>query len=51
MKKKYAIDQLQEAIIPSDCPTFDEATANYVMERLELYLKSWVLPKLNELSK
>lgn len=52
MKKKYAIDQLQEAInivdnrvgcfqepiIPSDCPTFDEATANYVRERLGLYL-------------
>lgn len=51
MKKKYAIDQLQEPIIPSDCPTFDEATANYVMERLGLYLKSWVLPKLDELSK
>lgn len=41
MKKKYAKDQLQEA--------------NYVRERLELYLKLWVLPKLdevlNELSK
>lgn len=66
MKKKYAIDQLQEAIeksnniiknktgvfqkpiIPGDCPTFDEGTVNYVRERLELYLKSWVLPKLNE---
>ena len=32
----------QEPIIPSDCPTFDEATANYVMERLGLYLKTWV---------
>lgn len=45
----------QKPIIPGDCPTFDEATANYVMERLGLYLKSWVLPKLdevlNELSK
>lgn len=45
----------QEPIIPGDCPTFDEGTANYVRERLELYLKSWVLPKLdevlNELSK
>lgn len=69
MKKKYAKEQLQEAItrvnnivensigsfqkpiIPGDCPTFDEATANYVRERLELYLKSWVLPKLDELSK
>lgn len=73
MKKKYAKEQLQEAItrvnnivensigsfqkpiIPGDCPTFDEGTANYVMERLGLYLKSWVLPKLdevlNELSK
>jgi len=66
MKKKYAKNQLQEAItkvnnivdnrvgcfqepiIPSDCPTFDEETANYVRERLELYLKSWVLPKLEE---
>lgn len=42
-------------IIPGNCPTFDEETANYVRERLELYLKSWVLPKLdevlNELSK
>lgn len=69
MKKKYAKEQLQEAIIrvnnivensigsfqkpiiPGDCPTFDEATANYVRERLGLYLKSWVLPKLDELSK
>lgn len=69
MKKKYAIDQLQEAItkvnnivdnrvgcfqepiIPRECPTFDEETANYIRERLELYLKSWVLPKLNKLSK
>lgn len=73
MKKKYAKEQLQEAItrvnnivensigsfqkpiIPGDCPTFDGGTANYVRERLELYLKSWVLPKLdevlNELSK
>lgn len=33
------------------CPTFDEETANYIRERLELYLKSWVLPKLNKLSK
>lgn len=67
MKKKYAKNQLQEAItkvnnivdnrvgcfqepiIPSDCPTFDEATANYVRERLGLYLKSWVLPKLDEI--
>lgn len=66
MKKKYAKDQLQEAItrinnivenrigsfqkpiIPSDCHTFDEETANYVRERLELYLKTWVLPNLNE---
>lgn len=66
MKKKYAIDQLQEAIeksnniiknktgvflepiAPIDCPTFDEGTANYVRERLELYLKTWVLPNLNK---
>lgn len=45
----------QKPIVPGDCPTFDEETANYVRERLELYLKSWVLPKLdevlNELSK
>lgn len=71
MKKKYAKEQLQEAITRVNnivensigsfhdnsrrCPTFDEGTANYVRERLELYLKSWVLPKLdevlNELSK
>ena len=69
MKKKYAKEQLQEAItrvnnivensigsfqkpiIPGDCPTFDEGTANYVRERLKLYLGSWVLPKLDELSK
>lgn len=67
MKKKYAKEQLQEAItkvsnvmnnnkvvcfqkpiLPGDCPTFDEETANYVRERLELYLKTWVLPNLNE---
>lgn len=66
MKKKYAKEQLQEAItrvnnivenrigsfqkpiISGDCPTFDEETANYVRERLELYLKTWVLPNLNE---
>jgi hypothetical protein len=45
----------QKPIIPGDCPTFDEGTANYVRERLKLYLGSWVLPKLdevlNELSK
>lgn len=41
----------QRPIIPRECPTFDEETANYVRERLELYLKSWVLPKLNKLSK
>jgi hypothetical protein len=35
-------------IIPGNCPTFDEETANYVRERLELYLKTWVLPNLNE---
>lgn len=38
----------QKPIIPGDCPTFDEGTANYVRERLGLYLKSWVLPNLNE---
>lgn len=32
----------------TDCHTFDEETANYVRERLELYLKTWVLPNLNE---
>nr|DAO22134.1 MAG TPA: hypothetical protein [Caudoviricetes sp.] len=37
----------QKPIIPGDCPTFDEGTANYVRERLE----SCVLPKLDELSK
>lgn len=45
----------QKPIVLGNCPTFDEGTANYVRERLELYLKSWVLPKLdevlNELSK
>lgn len=46
-----SIGSFQKPIIPGDCPTFDEATANYVMERLGLYLKSWVLPKLDELSK
>lgn len=58
MEKKYAKEQLQEVItrvnnimpndkvvcVPSDCPTFDEGTSNYVRERL----KSWVLPKLDE---
>ncbi|UWF81894.1 MAG: hypothetical protein [Bacteriophage sp.] len=29
----------QKPIIPGDCPTFDEGTANYVRERLGLYLK------------
>lgn len=53
MKKKYAKEQLQEAIYSRKsyrkfCPTFDEETANYVRERLELYLKTWVLPNLNE---
>lgn len=43
-----SIGSFQKPIIPSDCPTFDEGTANYVRERLELYLKSWVLPKLDE---
>lgn len=38
----------QKPIVPGDCPTFDEETANYVRERLELYLKTWVLPNLNE---
>lgn len=38
----------QKPIIPGDCPTFDEGTANYVRERLGLYLKSWVLPNFNE---
>ena len=38
----------QKPIIPGNCPTFDEGTANYVRERLELYLKTWVLPNLNE---
>lgn len=38
----------QKPIIPGDCPTFDEGTANYVRERLKLYLGSWVLPKLDE---
>lgn len=37
-----------EPIVPIDCPTFDEGTVNYVRERLELYLKTWVLPKLDE---
>ena len=38
----------QRPIIPGECPTFDEETADYVRERLGLYLKSWVLPKLDE---
>lgn len=38
----------RKPIVPSDCPTFDEETPNYVRERLELYLKTWVLPNLNE---
>lgn len=46
-----SIGSFQKPIIPGDCPTFDEGTANYVRERLE----SWVFPKLdevlNELSK
>lgn len=44
-----------EPIAPINCPTFDKATANHVRKGLELYLKSWVLPELdevlNELSK
>lgn len=46
IKNKTSI--FQRPIIPRECPTFDEETANYVRERLELYLKSWVLPKLDE---
>ena len=38
----------QKPIVPGNCPTFDEETANYVRERLELHLKTWVLPNLNE---
>ncbi len=37
-----------EPIAPIDCPTFDDGTANYIRERLELYLKTWVLPNLDE---
>ena len=73
MKKKYAKNQLQEAIksinnictnnvgcfqepiISSSCPTFEKATANYIQKRLNIYLQSWVLLRLdrvlNELSK
>lgn len=38
----------QKPIVPGNCPTFDDGTANYVRERLELYLKTWVLPKLDK---
>lgn len=59
MKKIQAENQLQEAIMknetgvflgpiaPIDCPTFDKETANYVRKGLELYLKTWVFPKLD----
>lgn len=40
----------QRPIIPGECPTFDEETANHVRERPELYLRSWVLPKPDEVS-
>lgn len=59
MKKKYAIDQLQEAItkvnnivdnrvgcfqepiIPSDCPTFDEATAKRKATKYNYDYRIW----------
>lgn len=49
--KRYCKDNkcnVISEIAPIYCPTFDKATANYVRKGLELYLKSWVLPKLDE---
>lgn len=49
--KRYCKDNKCKIVSESEFYSFDEGTANYVMERLGLYLKSWVLPKLDELSK
>ncbi|OKY84291.1 MAG: hypothetical protein BHV69_09705 [Bacteroidales bacterium 52_46] len=43
-------------IVPSDCRSYDQATADYIRDqRLRLYLKSWVIPNIekaiSELSK
>lgn len=38
-----------EPIVPSNCPTFDKATADYIRnERMRLYLGSWVIPRIEE---
>ena len=43
-------------IVPGDCRSYDQVTADYIRDqRLRLYLKSWVIPKIEnaiaELSK
>ena len=38
----------REPIVPDDCRTFDEATAQYVRENIKLYIKSWILPNIED---
>lgn len=43
------VSVFREPTVPSDCPTFDKATADYIRsERLRLYLYSWVIPNIEE---
>lgn len=32
----------------TDCPTFDEQTAEYIQDRIRLYVDSWIFPCLSE---
>lgn len=36
----------RKPIVPSDCPTFDEATSSYIREQISMYIEYWVLPSL-----
>lgn len=43
------VSVFRKPIVSSDCPTFDEATAEYIRsEKLRLYLGSWVIPNIEE---
>lgn len=45
----------REPIVPDDCRTFDESTAEYINGKLKLYVNTWIRPiiedAITELSK
>jgi len=35
-------------IVPSDCPSYTDETADYIRENIKLYVQTWIVPRIEK---